>query len=42
VSFNTTGAPISGVADPSSVGVNAALNQPPPPSPPVPATAGAD
>ncbi len=34
VSFNTTGAPISGVGGPSSVGVDAALNQPPPPTPP--------
>jgi hypothetical protein len=33
VSFDTTGAPIS-VAGPSSVGVDAALNQPPLPSPP--------
>jgi hypothetical protein len=33
VSFNTTGAPISAAAGPSSVGVDAVVNQPPP-SPP--------
>jgi len=33
VSFNTTGAPISAVAGPSTVGVDAVVNQPPP-SPP--------
>jgi len=41
VSFSTTGAPIS-VAGPSSVGVDAAGNQPPPPPAAGPASPGAD